>query len=37
MLISITPYNFLVLLKLIFLKKINIKGYVYLRSDGFRI
>ena len=35
MLISITPYNFLVLLKLIFLKKINIKGYVYLRSDGF--
>lgn len=35
LLISITPYNFLILLKLIYLKNIKIKGYVYLRSDGF--
>lgn len=35
LLISITPYNFLVLLKLIYFKNMRIKGYVYLRSDGF--
>jgi len=35
LLISITPYNFFVLIYLIFFKKLSIKGYVYLRSDGF--
>ena len=35
LMISISPYNFLILLKLIYLKKINVKGFVYLRSDGF--
>lgn len=32
--ISITPFNFFSLIKLIFLKK-KIKGFVFLRSDGF--
>ena len=32
--VSITPYNFLSLLKLMLLRK-KIKGFVYLRSDGF--
>ncbi len=35
LLISITPYNFFVLIYLIFFKKLSVKGYVYLRSDGF--
>lgn len=34
-LISITPYNFFVLFYLSIIKKVDIKGYVYLRSDGF--
>ena len=34
LMISISPFNFLTLVKLIFLGK-EIKGYVYLRSDGF--
>ena len=32
--ISITPYNFFRLLKLILLRK-KLKGFVFLRSDGF--
>ena len=32
--ISISPYNFLSLIRIIFKKK-KIKGFVYLRSDGF--
>ena len=32
--VSITPYNFLILLRLMLLGK-KIKGFVYLRSDGF--
>ena len=32
--ISITPFNFLSLLKLVLLRK-KIKGFVFLRSDGF--
>jgi len=35
LLISITPYNFFVLFYLTIVKKMNIKGFVYLRSDGF--
>ncbi len=35
LLVSITPYNFLTLLKMIYFKNLKIKGYVYLRSDGF--
>ena len=34
LMISISPFNFFSLLKMIFLRK-RIKGYVYLRSDGF--
>ena len=34
LMISITPYNFFSLIKLILLKK-KIKGFVFLRSDGF--
>ena len=34
LMISISPFNFLTLVKLFFLEK-KIKGYVYLRSDGF--
>ena len=34
LMISISPFNFLTLVKLIILGK-EIKGYVYLRSDGF--
>ncbi len=34
-LLSITPYNFFVLFYLIFIKRVNLSGYVYLRSDGF--
>ncbi len=34
-LISITPYNFFVLFYLLFIKGISVKGFVYLRSDGF--
>ena len=33
--ISISPYNFFILLKLVFLYKKNVRGYVYLRSDGY--
>jgi len=32
--ISISPYNFIIFL-LLFLKDINFRGFVYLRSDGF--
>ena len=35
LIVSITPYNFFILLNLFFLKKTEFKGYVYLRSDGF--
>ena len=35
LLISITPYNFFVLFYLYIIKKVDIKGFVYLRSDGF--
>ena len=35
LLISITPYNFFVLFYLSIIKKVDIKGFVYLRSDGF--
>ena len=35
LLVSITPYNFFVLLYLIFIKRSLIEGFVYLRSDGF--
>ena len=35
LIVSITPYNFLTLLRLIYIKNLKIKGYVYLRSDGF--
>ena len=34
LMISITPFNFLTLMKLIYLNK-KIRGFVYLRSDGF--
>ena len=34
LMISITPFNFFSLIKLIFLKK-KVKGFVFLRSDGF--
>ena len=34
LMISISPFNFFSLLKMIFLRK-RVKGYVYLRSDGF--
>ena len=34
-LISITPYNFFVFLYLLFIKKLDLSGVVYLRSDGF--
>ena len=33
--VSISPYNFLVLFYLLLIKKINVSGFVYLRSDGF--
>ena len=35
LMVSISPYNFFVLLRLIFISNISVKGYVYLRSDGF--
>ena len=35
LMISISPYNFFILLKLIFLLNKDVKGYVYLRSDGY--
>ena len=35
LMVSISPYNFFVLLRLIFLSNISVKGCVYLRSDGF--
>jgi len=35
LLVSITPYNFFILLYLIFIKRSLIEGFVYLRSDGF--
>ena len=35
LLISITPFNFFSLLYLLFFKRINFRGFVYLRSDGF--
>ena len=35
LMISITPYNFLIFLYLLIFKKKNINGFVYLRSDGF--
>ncbi len=34
-LVSISPYNFFVLLYLMLIKRVNLKGFVYLRSDGF--
>lgn len=34
-LISITPYNFFVFFYLLFIKKLDLSGVVYLRSDGF--
>ena len=34
-LVSISPYNFLVLFYLLLVKRINVSGFVYLRSDGF--
>ena len=33
--ISITPYNFFILFYLIYIKRLNVSGHVYLRSDGF--
>jgi len=35
LLISITPYNFLILFYFVYIKKLNVCGHVYLRSDGF--
>jgi len=35
LLISITPFNFFSLLYLLFIKRVRLKGFVYLRSDGF--
>lgn len=35
LMISLTPYNFLILFYLIYIKNINISGYIYFRSDGF--
>ena len=35
LLISISPFNFFALFYLSFIKNIKIKGFVYLRSDGF--
>ena len=35
LLISLTPFNFFSLLYLIFIKRVKLKGFVYLRSDGF--
>ena len=35
LLVSITPFNFFALLYLLFFKRINLRGFVYLRSDGF--
>ena len=35
LLISVTPFNFFSLLYLIFIKRVKLKGFVYLRSDGF--
>ena len=34
-LVSISPYNFFVLFYLLLIKRVNLKGFVYLRSDGF--
>tara|TARA_B100000989_G_scaffold298689_2_gene289143 strand:+ start:1916 stop:2920 length:1005 start_codon:yes stop_codon:yes gene_type:complete len=34
-LLSITPFNFFVLFYFLLIKRINFKGFVYLRSDGF--
>ncbi len=34
-LVSITPYIFFVFFYLTFIKRIDLKGFVYLRSDGF--
>lgn len=34
-LISITPYNFFVFFYLLLIKRLDMKGVVYLRSDGF--
>ena len=33
--VSITPYNFFVLFYLLLIKRVNLNGFVYLRSDGF--
>lgn len=35
LMISISPYSFFILLRLIFLNNKSINGFVYLRSDGF--
>ncbi|WP_440669510.1 glycosyltransferase family 4 protein [Candidatus Pelagibacter sp. HIMB1483] len=35
LLISISPYNFFILFYLLFFKRVKVKGFVYLRSDGF--
>ena len=34
-LVSITPYNFFVFLYLLLIKRLDVAGVVYLRSDGF--
>ena len=34
-LLSITPYNFFVLFYFLLIKRINLSGFVFLRSDGF--
>jgi glycosyltransferase involved in cell wall biosynthesis len=34
-LVSISPYNFFVLFYLLLIRRVNLKGFVYLRSDGF--
>ena len=35
LLVSISPYNFFVLFYLLLIKRVDLKGFVYLRSDGF--
>tara|TARA_B100001057_G_C22851329_1_gene951101 strand:+ start:2294 stop:3319 length:1026 start_codon:yes stop_codon:yes gene_type:complete len=36
LMISITPFNFTIFLFLIFFSKLNLDGFVYLRSDGYK-
>ncbi|MBD1162845.1 glycosyltransferase family 4 protein [Pelagibacterales bacterium SAG-MED12] len=35
LMISLSPYNFLKLFYLVYIKNINISGHIYFRSDGF--